>query len=497
MKTKLRLIIVSLVAIFALVGAWLLIEYYPETVVEELDETEEDTEEDEAETIYITDYEVNTISSIYINSPVDEFTIDLTVTIEEETDDDGVVTEMEYYECTLNGYENYTVTSNLGYAFYELVGMESLRYIEEYDNLEDFGIGTDDTVEVTINFLDGTEQTMLIGTVAASTSGNYVYINDELHIVSVNDIISSEKSDYVNGYYYNTITYDADTGDQNEDDLEYIEFSGANFDVTYRVEDFNDSYGHRIVSPIYGAYAEFTTIEYVALALAEFGSIDIAVLNATELDLAETGMDEPYVTISYQINGEEHTISVGEEILDGNCRYMIAEGDTSTIYYVDADYVSYWADLNPLTLRTSIVYMPAINTLSSFSVVTDDYDLDFQIERTVNEETSTDTVTYYNYTATLNGVEVEYGDHINDFYLSMIAMALLNLDEEEDYESSASLTITYNYREGGTDVLEYYENDIGRYQAYLNGEYTATIRESTMTTFFGVIEEYVEWVGLE
>lgn len=493
MKKNQRTILILLITIIALVCALLFIEYLPETSSD--DETDstlstEDTEEDDTETEDETeeddDYEttlasvdVSEMQSVYIKNTVDEFTINLDIVTEDDS---------EVYYYTLDSCENYETAAALTYAFDSFANIYSSRYIEEYSSLEEFGIGTDDTIEVVVTYTDGTELELLIGLAASTTTGNYVYINGELHIIYVSSVVSSKATDYVATYEYSTITYD-DTGTQYTDELEYIEFSGYNFDDTYRVEDQDDIYGMKIVSPIQDVYATFGTMDDIALAVAAITATGVAEIAATEEDLEEYGLLEPYITIEFVVNDTYHIISLSESESDGT-RYMIVDEDYETIYTIDNDSVSSWAELTPTSLRSDIVFMPDIEDVESFSIITEDYDITIDMIKTTDEENSTSTVTYYNYSATKDGEEIEY----SDIYLSAISILLLDFNVSE-YDTDAYLTLVYNYYDGTTATVDYYVNDEGRYMAFLNDSYTATVRKSTMAEFVADLEDFVSVYG--
>lgn len=484
MKNTKKYLLISLALLFLLVAGFGIL-YLTEPEVEAY---EEEVEEYSYESNYLIEKEYGDIDYVEISGPNGDYVIrQETETIEpDEDDEDGETTYS--YSYYFEGYEDYDVTSSLSSAVQSLVKLSINKEIGSVDDLSQYGLDGDETTTITMNYDDGTTDVMSVGLEGASTYGYYVYYGGEVNIAYINSIVLNDITDNVNSYSYTASALYDDTGTLLTSVLNYITFSGTNFEVPIEVYYNADSWSNYSMSSPVSSDCGSTNTEALVTLLESFTVDDVVAVGVTEETLSDYGLDEPFATIEFDINGTEHTISVSEQV--GSNRYVIADGVTNVVYTVAATTVSAWAETDATTLRDTFVFLPYIADVDEFTVTTPDLTVTIDLERTIDEENSTEDVTSYDYTAYYLGSEITYSDNVTSYYKELISLPLITVDELE-HEDTASLTLSYTYYAGGTDVVEYYKAiDEDRYVAYLNGEYSATIRSSNIDSFYTTTTEF-------
>lgn len=453
--------------------------YLTEPVEEVVEEEEVEDTSTTTETQYVIYQESGDIDTVEISGPNGDYKIiQETETIEpDEDDEDGETTYSYtyYYE----GYETCDITSSLSTAVQSLVKLSSNREIGEVDDLEQYGLDSDETTAITINYDDGSSDTIYVGIEGASTYGYYINYEGTVHISYINSVLLNDIIDNVNVYTYTVDTLYDDTGTEATSMFEYVTISGTNFDEPIEFVYNSVSLSNYVMTSPVSAEASMTETADLVTLLETFTADSVVALNVTEEELAEYGLDEPFATIEFALNGSEHTLSVSEQV--GSIRYLVTDGNTDIVYSIAASSVSDWAEGVASEYRDVYVYLPFIATVDEFTATSEEISVVIDLDRTVDEESSTDTTVAYTYSSTYLGEEIEYTDNVTYFYSQLIGMVIINIDYAE-HEDTPDLTLTYTYYDdGGTDVVEYYKIiDQDRYAAYYNGEFTATVRAATV-----------------
>ncbi|MFI3205837.1 MAG: DUF4340 domain-containing protein [Clostridia bacterium] len=477
MKNATKYIIITLVALLVLGGGIAaLVITTPEVVIEEAESTVDVVEAD-----VIIDKEITDLETTYIVNPLNEMTVERVPADETQISDTYV----------LVGYEQYSLMTEAGTGIEALLPLTATKTIGEVQNLSEYGLDNEgETVYLTLEFTDGSAIEIAIGSLGAETTGRYILCDGIVYIATVDDFFQSNKERYVQGYSYSEYQMDS-TGETVESTLQYIEFSGTNYPLSVRIEDsaLSDAmvdYAMQdfIMTEPFGREvdANIDKLAEVVTALQENTIGGIAVLNATEEDLEAYGLLEPMTIIEFSINDTVRTFAASSMVTSDGFRYMYIDGDTTTIYSMLIDYSDIWATTTITDLRSNYMFITGINDVETLTV---DYsgneELVVEFEREVDEENSTDTYTKYTYTTTANGKNVTYQDVTTTFYTSLLSIACQNVVEKE-CEEEASLTITYEYYDGGSDTIAYHLSEDGDYMAYLDGEFIGTARSSSIET---------------
>ncbi len=482
MKKNMKYLIVALAVIVVLGGGLTAMMLMPPSSSESESETSSSSEVEEA--VNVLSVETADVESVYIKNPSGEMKIIQTSEI--NTNDEGE--ELEGFTYAFEGYENYDAATAVLTSVQALYTINANKEIGTVEDLSVYGLdGGEETVEVNINLKDGTTTTFLVGIAGGETSGNYVLYNDIVYIAYLSDFVFSKVEENVITPNYNYALTD-DLGQSIIPTMEYFAISGHNFEVPLTVGIDPKSQNYVITTEGYeGILADFSLTGELPTALQTFSVDGVAVLNATEADIEAYGLSNPYVTFEYSLNSIVHTLSLSDQTVDGN-RYLIYDGDLSTIYYLSDDSTALWRDLTPMSLRSTIIFMPTIMDVEKLEMNVQGQESVIDFTKIVDEEKSTEDSVSYDYTTKLDSVDIEY-DHVTGYYLTVISTPALNLEVLES-EEEAEISYKYTYYDGSSDTYSFHKTaDDTRYVAKVNGVYRAVVSTSNIDLLVNGFEE--------
>lgn len=492
MKKTTKYIIITLVIVLVLGGAFAALYFTdPNRTAGE----EESSSSEAADGTALITKDKAEVSTVDVKNAKGEFTIVQTEKVQEassaessESEDSASSAEPTVsYEYTVKGFEQYPVnSSNFETAVYNACSLTAMKDLGEVENLADYGLTGENASVVTVHMKDGSTETFTAGIAGGETAGNYILYKGKVYIGTVNSVFQSSMYDNFTGFGYSIEDVDNGDGLGAHSLLEKMNLSGTAYSKPIKMVYDEKKAQNRMTEPV-DIDCNLTVMDTLTTALKTISST-VVLANATESDLEKYGLKTPYATIEFTLNGESHTMTVSEQKVDGK-RYMLAEGDKTIIYAVDDSAVSEWVGLTSLKLRNSYVFLPMIANVDDFTVEADGKTCKVDLSRTVNEEKSSDEQKVYDYTATKNGKDVEY-ENVTKFYMAMISIAVLS-DEELPYTGKPEAKFTFNYYEGGQDVLEYYRANDDRLVAVLNGTYTATVRSTSIGDFVKALDDFM------
>ena len=108
-------------------------------------------------------------------------------------------------------------------------------------------------------------------------------------------------------------------------------------------------------------------------------------------------------------------------------------------------------------LQSTLTLLPNIVDVHTMELTMNGETYSFTIDRTVNEEDSTEDNTVYDYTVTSgDGTALDYEENFKHFYLALISITVSE-DTQDMPEGEPTLTCTYTYQDKpGSDTIEYY-----------------------------------------
>ncbi len=469
MKKNIRLLVVILL-IIGLLGGSLWVLQITEPVPAEA--SSEPSEVSESENYALVELGKENLDYVEVKNSNGEYVV-------KQTD----LNEDDEYNYVFEGYENYTLTSSLISAIESISSLTAYKSIGSVENPKDYGFDSDETVYLTVVGDDGTNTDVQIGIEGAETYGNYVMVNDEVYIASVDSAIFTDMKENIDLYLYSEVI--ADTNGNTTTTLNEIRFTGKNFPEEVYVALSEEVADYFVVEPLNNMKADVYYIEQMAAEIGAFSADAAAVLNATEEDLETYGLTDPYVHIEFAINGGEHSITVSEISDDNGMRYVLIDDITDTIYTVEESRISQWVDSSINDLRHDTVFLPYLSDVAKVTMEINGETsvIDFIKTEVEGEEDK------FTYTGTIDGKDVSYDDGLQPFYLTLISVAKYSMDKSE-YNEEPTFKITYEYHDGREDsVLSYHETEDGRYLALLDGEFTAVVRSSSLDEVYTALDE--------
>ncbi|MCD8100666.1 MAG: DUF4340 domain-containing protein [Oscillospiraceae bacterium] len=213
-------------------------------------------------------------------------------------------------------------------------------------------------------------------------------------------------------------------------------------------------------------------------------------------DLAQYGLDEPELTVSYTADGESRTVSIGSENAIGGSRYIALDGDAN-VYLVDselAELISYG-----LMDIVQLEEIPDMSDLLSFELVIDDmvWQLDYVTTVTMVDDREMSESTWY------LGSTVLDTDAANETAglitgLQWLTCADYNAADLSDYgldAPAATVTVTYTDSDDAEQsfTLEIGgEADYGHYARISGSAMVYTIDPSILQQLEALTMDYLE-----
>lgn len=358
-------------------------------------------------------------------------------------------------------------------------------------DLGQFGL-TASAVSITVNTENESKQFLVGNMLADDEDAVYILENDEVLAVDgfPMELLGGRKAFYRMELI--NIPNGVDENGNTVDMFEYLNFTGKKFDKPIKiVENKEVNSGYLMVEPVY-AEAMLTETNRETKQVSLYDSLGIlaadtvSVENYTETDLAQAGLDEPDAVAEFSLNGETHTISIGDSV-DGLSYYMILDDDPN-IYTVVNERVENWVDVKAMDLRATYVWLVPVNELSAVEVIMDDENNRYELSRAEDGETLT---------VTKSGREMEVDDVWLPYYQNLIGLTVMNIEEPENWQEKATLKIRYEYQaESNKEAVEvelHALNEAGsdRYAALLNGKFAGVVRKDTVDDIIQQTKEMI------
>ena len=359
---------------------------------------------------------------------------------------------------------------------------------------EDIAIyGLDDPqLTVTLTMDDGSEQQVYYGDAMPTADGYYIMISGDETVYALSNN-AYEATNKVATEFISTQMISVWESPLDEDGnalyevptIDYLEIEGGTLAEygLYRMENMTEeemsttySSGYKIVSPIEAEFRVRSDSDgndqnaVYTEKFADYSAEHVEVAYPTEADLTACGFDEPSAVIRFSRDGEEHIWTFGAETttMGGAKGYYVMVDDVQVIY-VAAEVSLPWltADLN--NLYSTLLILPLIDTVESIDVEVNGQ----KYEITCSGESST-------LVAVINGTEVKTANYRKLYqYLLSAPAEELNIGNER---GSKLASITYNYYEGGSDNLTFYDAGNRRCIISLNGDDTFMCRTAYLDT---------------
>ena len=367
---------------------------------------------------------------------------------------------------------------------------------------------------VTATMKDGTKHTVEVGNQAPGGSG-YTYVkmsgSNTVYVVNTPDVnrMHQGKTDYISTDLIKVASTEQQptiiklelSGDAHED---VIKIEPAETQVNETTTSNNNSRigfsSHIITEPklrdiSVTVFADFATSLFATTAKS------IEAYNVTEADLAQYGLDTPYIHLmaSYQ---EMLTDAAGNaKTQNGYINFKVSEKDADGYFYLmrddipvvykafigEAEYTYNWHDVRYGDLASRLFVLPVLTSLDSVTVETPDGEYLFDLTM-VGAGTEDEKLNFHH-----NGKAINEKP-FKKFYQVLIGATAEELVTEEITLGEPLLTITYKYEDKthADDVVSYYEGPTRQVYVSVNGEVEFTTRSAFVDKVYDSIPKVLE-----
>ena len=374
-------------------------------------------------------------------------------------------------------------TSNVGSAAsygYTLSASSEIGNAEDLE-LADFGL-EEPVAEVTTTFTDGTKETYSVGNESPVT-GTYVLYKDKVYSAGVGTYLDKTRLDFVNTTVLSiTPPEDSDSSDSSSsttdsNDFTRFVFTGKNFPEEVTITPYEGlTASYRMTTP-YVVNVATDAISDVMSGVESLTADSVAAVNPTGEELEKFGLKDPTVKLKFTVNGKSYTLMSGA--LDGSDRYFMLDG-VDVVYKAADSTIAGWSNVTLFDLRDPFVWLQNIAEVTKMTVKTPSSTEVFDLERTVNEESSTEDNTVYDYTVKgTDGQDITYQGVFTTYYQTIIGVQLLDETTETTVSGDPMLRVTYEFYEGGSPkVVEFYSIGNRRCLVKVDDEVVGVVSES-------------------
>lgn len=381
---------------------------------------------------------------------------------------------------TIKGWEDEDViTANvlsLAQSFYSVTPTKEIGQVE---NLAEYGLSGDGLYKVTVSYTNGSSDTILVGSEAGETYGRYALYDDTVYIIPGSIYLTKSKYEFINTSVLSIpdIVTEDEEGNETTATSEFksLRLSGTNYPQEILMKESEDELlVYEIAEPVY-AGANSTWVDSLLEQLQTITASGVAAVQATDEDLEKHGLDEPSAVVEYVMNGEKHTLRLGDK---SNGIYSLMADDNTTIYLIGESSVDSWANKTVYQVRDSFIRLVNIKSVEKLTVTAADGVDVYDVERILNEERSTESSPFYDLEISKDGEAIEY-DNYQPFYQMLLSVSLLN-EEVREPEGDPVLTIRYDRFDGGSEEICFYKDSAAerRYIVTLNGQPSGVVRST-------------------
>lgn len=472
MKKQTRNIIIALAVLLVLgiaAGALLMT---PDNSID-LDEV---STQPQSEAVLLIDHVITDVKEVTIENGIVDETWELVPTMDENAQELNNV-------FTFKGWEDEEVdlTKALAAArgFYM---MYAVKEIGEVEDLSEYGLDGDGIIKTVVDYVDGTKDTIIVGSAAGESTGRYALYDGKVYIAAFSEYLALKQVDFIDKEVLKMKVLAAmDVNGQvveGENSMQHIRLSGKNYPEEILLQESDDAVlKYEVSEPIFTGANE-TQINAIIDQVQSVTASAVAAVNATEEELKVFGLDEPTAVIDFEINDEAHVLRVGAKV---NGEYSMTVDEDDTVFIVPESSVDSWVNKSLYDLRDGFVRLVSIFNVEKMTVEDASGKDVYEIERVKNEERSTEDLPYYDLTITKDGKAVEYDTAYQPFYTEMLSVYVLNEELVEKPEGDPLFKVSFElFENGGTEVIEYYtspDND-RRCVAVANGEAVGVVRMS-------------------
>jgi len=340
---------------------------------------------------------------------------------------------------------------------------------------------------VTVYYEDNTKAVIIVGSDAPQQAGTYIKFGTGNAVYVADTDVVSAFDFSLNDMISLRINENADSTDNNAPTS--LTLSGTAFDKPVTLvpnENENYSASYQMTEPA-SRMANENESSLVAGGIRGLYATSVKMVNPSDAQLAELGLDKPYAAVSAEYPDATIELIAGKPDGDGNVNVMAA--GKSVVYTIPAEKVA-WCQTSYEKLCGEYVCNPKMTALSGMTVKANGKTYEFRLSS--RESVTTDdkgvetsaTVT----TVTYGGKEIEIGK-FSAFYNDIALIGLA--DAKTENGGSTALSVTYTFADGSSDTAEFLATG-DKYVAKLNGEAAGHSNKGDITRAVNSVAEVIK-----
>jgi len=444
-KKMLRNIIISVVSLAVLFGAYYFVMNMPEK------ETKDDIPDyTPTPTIEVLSIKSDEISEISIKNEDNSFT----------------VAKKEENEFYVKEYPDYRFSNaKLNSVFYDFATVNAEKEMTEDD---DYGfLESVNTTEILLN--DGTIHSLTLGNKVSGSNSYFLKYNEKAYVVS----------QYEGSSFLKTVNSLRETNIMAVDLQSISAFSvdkdGKNFiDIREIKEEERDSFS-MVTSHV------MTNPKYISVSMDGYSAIMQKMTDITAVDFPLDNDPKKYgigrLTFKFTAGEETHKILYGDKDEKGNV-YAQIEGE-SYVFLTSPTFFDELSTLDPQALMDKFSLLVSIDNITGVEIFGGGKNYNFVI----NGEG--DDAKYF-----INNKEMK-DEFFKKAYQEVIGLTTNGL-REMDSVGGVEYTVIYKYKNGNQDICEYKNYDERNYAVFINDESEFIILKKKLTSAMTAIEGFMK-----
>lgn len=415
-----------------------------------------------------------------------------TVSVKNQTDELHVVQQEEKTEnsvatYTLDGYQDIAMrTSVIGTLAHNANGLTSESIIEKNcTDLAKFGLASP-AVTVDVEYETGTEYTLFIGNQAPSGDVTYVMLDGVDTVFTVKNSTIANYSKSLMEFVETKVLASPD--EQPVVESLRIEREDIDYDIYLEYVHNDDAYSggtsasHVMKEPTqaYLSVEDSTDITTGMFGLSAEGIYNV---HCSESDIAETGLKEPFCTVTMECDdGNDYKLLLSEPFIDDEnkkCCYAMMDGG-NVIFIVNTENAR-WAVVQPVDIASTIFIASYVWNITDLSLTAGADEYKFVTER-IDPDAEIDSLKSSDFRTTLNGEEFS-SERYRQFYSFLISGNAENFALNEEIPDSEPMAIL--------EYIDSYDNSTNLFEFYDYSSMTALIAVNGESKFF-ISKSYVE-----
>lgn len=459
MTSKTKTLIISVVVVLLLIGVVVVLKLTEPSSKDKTSSSESVLEQ----VSYLIDENVDNFKSLEITNQNSEYT----VLFNEKSKDDTTVSK--YYIDTLSQYKQ------------DSAGIESLvnsvnklaytaKVSESVDDLAKYGL---DNPQGTIKYkVLEKEYIIKIGNKAAD-KGYYAMVESDNALYTINtDVANRVLQSNLVFLSKEIIPNDTTTGQDGTSvvptlNVLSVQRSDLNSPIKLVPNDKTDTTAtyasaYKMVSPIESSISYDVDNEYIAKLFGMNAQSVDAIYDINNAN--QYGFDNPTATIVIEYDNSKYTITVGKK--GENNEYKVLVNDNGLVYNVLEDSLVFMT-VSPDDLISKIAILPSITDVASVDVNVDNQNYKFDITNETVKNDSGEETTETKKVST-NGKEIDV-DNFKKYYQLLLSTSIEKINYSNE-KGTLIASITYNYKNGGSEKIELYQAENRKMIVSINGE---------------------------